>query len=218
MVKVNSDFEGRKKKEKKKLQRGRWGHGGHSYWTRRFNFRRRKGGSSGFVSVRRTRKSTLEASRSVKRERFETLPLLEFQFIPRQTGENRFFRLEIPFSPPSGASKWRSREEATFPRRFHGFRFLDGEDSTRPFVTWPPKGKWKLSIKWKPSHDTRVNLADCYRMEIFSSSFQVVSLNTKVLRDSSCGLESDLNLLIWLKKKYDDSTDSFGGIFLTTFW
>lgn len=169
------------------------------------------------MSVRRTRKSTLEASRSVKRERFETLPLLEFQFIPRQTGENRFFRLEIPFSPPSGASKWRSREEATFPRRFHGFRFLDGEDSTRPFVTWPPKGKWKLSIKWKPSHDTRVNLADCYRMEIFSSSFQVVSLNTKVLRDSSCGLESDLNLLIWLKKKYDDSTDSFGRIFLTTF-
>lgn len=132
------------------------------------------------MSVRRTRKSTLEASRSVKRERFETLPLLEFQFIPRQTGENRFFRLEIPFSPPSGASKWRSREEATFPRRFHGFRFLDGEDSTRPFVTWPPKGKWKLSIKWKPSHDTRVNLADCYRMEIFSSSSQVVSLNAEV--------------------------------------
>lgn len=66
----------RKKKKKRRNggQRGRWGHGAHSYWTRRFNFRRRKGGSSGFVSVRRTRKkSTLGASRSVKRERFETL-------------------------------------------------------------------------------------------------------------------------------------------------
>lgn len=43
--------------------------------------------------------------------------------------------------PPSGGSKWRSREEATFLRRFYGFRFLDGEDSTRPFVTWPPPGQ-----------------------------------------------------------------------------
>lgn len=72
--------------------------------------------------------------------------------------------------PPSGGSKWRSREEATFLRRFYGFRFLDGEDSTRPFVTWPPPGQkgsgntplsCSIFIEWKPSHDTRVNLADC---------------------------------------------------------
>lgn len=51
------DFEREAAEKKKKRKRivgnewSRWGHGAR-YWTRRFNSRRRKGGSSGFVSAR----------------------------------------------------------------------------------------------------------------------------------------------------------------------
>lgn len=114
--------------------RGRRRHGWRSWTRRAFNFRR-KGGSSGFVSVRRTRSALWEQSR--RKTSVETLARFpsSFRFVPLSPGESRFIPdrlrktflpLRNPFAEPSVSPR---REVAIkgsdVSGRFYGFRFFD---------------------------------------------------------------------------------------------
>lgn len=187
--------------------RGRGRHGWRSWTRRAFNFRR-KGGSSGFVSVRRTRSALWEQSR--RETSVETLARFpsSFRFVPLSPGESRFIPRQTEKNVSSASKSFCRALCFTAPRsgdqgkrrfwpilRHPLFRCASRAFSVAPGAcaraSSQGKRKWLLVasheshvlIDWKPPGTTRISLDDW----VLSNGNNNVSFSDRVSRGSFPG-------------------------------